>query len=184
MAKCAYCGSTIVIGGKRQGDFRFCNDKCLQRGVLLSALDQVPKDLLERYIHAVHRGNCPKCKGNGPVDVHTSYSVWSILVLTSWRSTPQICCKKCGIKAKVRDGFVSLLIGWWGVPWGIILTPVQVVRNFAGIFYSPDPSKPSKTLETMVGLDLAAKVVQAQAQGLTQQTNSPYSRPVSRVEKR
>lgn len=27
---------------------------------------------------------------------------------------------------------VSLLLGWWGLPWGLILTPVAIVTNLAG----------------------------------------------------
>jgi hypothetical protein len=27
---------------------------------------------------------------------------------------------------------VSLLLGWWGVPWGIIYTPLTLVTNFSG----------------------------------------------------
>lgn len=169
MAKCACCGSTVVFGGKKQGDLSFCSDKCLRQGLLLSALDQVPKDLLEKQIHSVHQGNCPKCGGSGPVDVHTSHSIWSVLVLTSWRSTPQISCRKCGIKAKVRDGLLSMLVGWWGFPWGILGTPVQVIRNIVGIFRTPDPAVPSRALQTMVGLDIAARVVEVQTQCVTPQ---------------
>lgn len=169
MAKCACCGSTVIIGGKKQGDLRFCSNKCLQQVALLSALDQVPEDLLERQIHSVHQGDCPKCGGSGPIDVHTSHSIWSILVMTSWNSTPKISCRKCGIKAKVKAGLFSLLVGWWGFPWGILGTPIQVIRNFVGIFTAPDPAMPSEALQAMVGLDLAAKVVEVQEQGSTQQ---------------
>lgn len=28
MAKCGYCGTTILFGGKKDGDLRFCNDEC------------------------------------------------------------------------------------------------------------------------------------------------------------
>jgi hypothetical protein len=27
---------------------------------------------------------------------------------------------------------LSLLLGWWGVPWGLIYTPLVVVTNFSG----------------------------------------------------
>ena len=27
---------------------------------------------------------------------------------------------------------LSLLLGWWGVPWGFIYTPLVVVTNFSG----------------------------------------------------
>jgi hypothetical protein len=27
---------------------------------------------------------------------------------------------------------ISLLLGWWGVPWGIIYTPIVIVTNLTG----------------------------------------------------
>jgi len=27
---------------------------------------------------------------------------------------------------------LSLLLGWWGVPWGLIYTPLVVITNFSG----------------------------------------------------
>ena len=27
---------------------------------------------------------------------------------------------------------LSLLLGWWGVPWGLIYTPLVVLTNFSG----------------------------------------------------
>jgi hypothetical protein len=27
---------------------------------------------------------------------------------------------------------VSLLLGWWGLPWGLIYTPLTLVTNFSG----------------------------------------------------
>ena len=32
MATCASCGTTILFGGKKIGDKRFCDDKCAARG--------------------------------------------------------------------------------------------------------------------------------------------------------
>ena len=168
MASCASCGSTVIFGGKSAGERRFCSDACLQRGALLSALDQVPPELLAKQTQEVHQGTCPKCSGSGPVDVHTSHRVWSAVVMTSWSSRPQICCRSCGIKGKVGDAAFSLFLGWWGLPWGVIMTPIQVLRNLAGIISSPDPAKPSKQLETMVGLEIATKVLQIQQSAAVQ----------------
>ena len=168
MAKCVSCGATIVFGGKRKGDLLFCSDKCATTSSLLTALDQVPKDLLERQIISIHQGRCPKCKGDGPVDVHTSHRVWSALIMTSSVIRPQICCGRCGIKSKIGDGMISLVVGWWGFPWGIIMTPVQVSRNVIGIFSKPDPATPSAALRAMIELDIARKVLAAQAQASNQ----------------
>ena len=161
MAKCDYCGSSIIFGGRHEGDLRFCNEHCLERGVLLSVADQIPEDMLAEHVKKVHQGACPKCGGDGPIDVQTSHRVWSALIMTSWRSRPQICCGSCGFKAKLGDAFYSLVLGWWGFPWGFIMTPVQLVRNLAGLMSGPHPYEPSPQLRKLVALNLAAHVVQS-----------------------
>lgn len=43
MSKCDYCGSTIIFGGKRDANGRFCNQKCQARGALLAISRQLPE---------------------------------------------------------------------------------------------------------------------------------------------
>lgn len=171
MAKCGYCGTTVVLGGKKAGGLTFCNDRCYSMGALMSVADQVPDDVLQRRIREVYMGPCPDCGGSGPVDVQTSHSVWSAFVLTSWKSTPRISCRSCGAKRKVGDTVFSLFAGWWGFPWGLVMTPVQIARNVAGLISQPDSSEPSAQLATMVKLDLARQLVQTGA------VDSPSSPP-------
>jgi len=111
MAKCNYCGSTILFGGKRQGDLRFCNATCAGRGSLLLISRQVPENIVNEAVLRVHQGLCPKCGGTGPVDVHVHHRVWSALVLTSWKSAPQISCRSCGVKSQMGDSVFSLVLG-------------------------------------------------------------------------
>ena len=158
MAKCSYCGTSIIFGGKRQGDLRFCNDKCQGAGILLSVSQQLPNDLIQPKVWEVHQGNCPRCSGRGPVDVHTSYQIWSALLLTSWKSRPHICCRSCGIKRQLGDAAFSLVLGWWGFPWGFILTPVQICRNLIGIARGVDPAKPSPELERLLRISIASQI--------------------------
>jgi hypothetical protein len=37
-----------------------------------------------------------------------------------------------GILRGLRYSLVSLLLGWWGVPWGVIYTPMTVYTNLLG----------------------------------------------------
>ncbi len=164
MARCSYCGSSILFGGVSEGKLRFCNANCHRQGYLLALADQIPEDLMAEHLAEVHQGDCPKCGGPGPIDVHTSYSVWSALVLTSWRSNPQVCCRSCGIKAKLGGAVSSGVLGWWGFPWGLFVTPIQVVRNLAGVLSSPNPTVPSAQLENIVRVNLAARIVEANRQ--------------------
>jgi hypothetical protein len=31
-----------------------------------------------------------------------------------------------------KYSLVSVLLGWWGLPWGVILTPLTVITNLTG----------------------------------------------------
>ena len=121
----------------------------------MSVARTIPATIVERHTHEVHQGNCPQCNGPGPVDVHTSYRVWSAAIVTSWSSRPAVSRGGCGTKRKLGDALFSLLLGWWGFPWGVLVTPVQIVRNLIGVASKPAPDRPSPALERMVRLNLA-----------------------------
>jgi hypothetical protein len=161
MATCEYCGTTILFGGVREGELRFCNDKCREAGQVAVVSQHIPPDILARKVAEIHQGPCPVCGGRGPVDVHTSHKIWSALVITHWSSDPQVCCRSCGRKSQFNSLLFSLLLGWWGIPHGLIMTPVQVGRNLAGLWGGPAPDKPSEQLIKLVRLSLAAQVLLA-----------------------
>jgi hypothetical protein len=52
----------------------------------------------------------------------------------------------------------SLFLGWWGFPWGLILTPVQIGRNLFGLVRSPSSFAPSAQLERIVRLTIAEDI--------------------------
>ncbi len=159
MSTCAVCGSTILFGGKRMDEYRFCNDTCLAKGRHLAVASQVPDDLVAQLAAKLHAGPCPKCQGAGPIDVHKAHSVWSALVLTSWKTQPYVVCKRCGTRAQLLALLSSTLFGWWGVPWGLLVTPMQIVRNVAALRRSPDPLRPSEDLLRLARLHLASQLV-------------------------
>lgn len=156
MANCGYCNSFILFGGKKYEGEVFCNDSCLQGGYVISVGRQIPEDVVTQHVQEVHQGNCPKCHGRGPVDVHTSHSIWSVLILTSWKSSPAISCRSCGVKSQLGGGVMSLFCGWWGLPWGLIMTPVQITRNVIHACSPPNPMVPSENLRRHVRLALAS----------------------------
>jgi hypothetical protein len=158
MARCDYCKSFILFGGKKKSGRTFCNDECLQEGRLMMAADRIPQHAVDDSVDETHQGKCSLCQGPGPIDVHTSHTVWSIIVMSSWKSTPYVCCRSCG-RQKQLTGFVtSALFGWWGFPWGFIYTPIQLCRNLSGIIGGPDPEVPSEQLKTLTRSDLAIRI--------------------------
>jgi DNA-directed RNA polymerase subunit RPC12/RpoP len=163
MAKCGYCRSVIIAGGVRDGEQRFCNDRCCQSGMLVAVSNQLDPSDVRSAVTKVHQGACPRCGGSGPVDVTTSYKIWSAVLLTSWSSSPEISCRSCGRKRQIKALLFSAVAGWWGIPWGLIITPVQIARNIRGLFLAYDPYQPSAQLESAVRVMLASELARQAA---------------------
>ena len=163
MTTCEACGSAILFGAVREGQARYCNARCRQRGAALAYAASIPEYVVDQQVRTLHAGLCPHCGGAGPVDVHTSYRVWSLVFITSWVNTPRLGCRACGRRGQITDLVVSLLCGWWGLPWGLVMTPVQIVRNIGGIVGGPDPSWPSAKLVKLVRIGLGTQAMTAAA---------------------
>lgn len=156
MANCSYCNTMILFGGVTDGNLRFCNAGCHEKGQLARVAQRLPSSDVRAVLDEVHQGRCPECNGKGPVDVHVKHTVWSAVYLTSWNSKPMICCRSCGVKAQAGGLAFSAVLGWWGFPWGLIMTPVQIFRNISGMVSGPNPDEPSSELDRIVRLGIAA----------------------------
>jgi hypothetical protein len=165
MATCDTCGTHILFGGVKVGDSRYCNQNCASKDAWKDLMKLVPEAEVERELRAVHQGNCPRCNGPGPVDIHVSHKVYSALVFTRWSSHPIMACRSCGRSQQIKHAVFSSLLGWWGFPWGFLLTPVQVAKNLGGILgmTSPSPETPSPALTRAVHRTLAARRQSASA---------------------
>jgi hypothetical protein len=65
------------------------------------------------------------------------------------------------VKRQLGAALLDGVVGWWGFPWGLIMTPVQIVRNVVDMIGGPKASQPSSMLERIVRIKSAAHVVQA-----------------------
>lgn len=163
MSSCSYCNSFILFGGRTDQTGRYCNEKCQQSGNLLAFSHHLPRQEIDRRLEEFRHASCPRCGGPGPVDVHKAHRVWSALILTSWSSSPELSCKSCATKRQLGAMLFSGCLGWWGFPWGIIMTPVQVARNISEMVGGPKPGQPSPLLEKVVRLQAGAQLAQSQA---------------------
>ncbi len=165
MAKnCDACNSRINWGGEQVGAYTFCNDTCFEKFIFTNIVDRMDPALIEQAIVEVHQGECPECGGDGPVDIHTSHRVWSALFLTSWNSQSQMSCRSCATKAKLTSTLFCGVLGWWGFPFGLVMTPVQIIRNLAGLAGGPRADQPSEELERLVKLQVGTNVLIAAQQ--------------------
>jgi hypothetical protein len=57
------------------------------------------------------------------------------LILVTLRRPSEIHLLRPGERGLVRGlpySLLSFLLGWWGIPWGIIYTPLTLITNFSG----------------------------------------------------
>lgn len=170
MERCSYCRKRILSRGVDAHGLRFCGQQCAEGWRFSDLCARVPAELLEREVWAAYQGGCPQCHGPGPVDVYTGYRVWSALVWTQWSSWPRVLCRSCGRRSLWADAGYSLVLGWWGFPFGLIMTPVQVWRNFAALFRMKDTSGPSSALRDLARRHIAGRAWQAEMRGQTDAT--------------
>jgi hypothetical protein len=162
MARCDYCGSLILFSGKKDANGRFCNARCQNSGALMAISHQLPDSSVREQLLRWHQGPCPVCKGPGPVDVYSSYEVWSAVVITRYSTHPILACRRCALKHQAKSMGLCLVAGWWGIPFGLIITPIQVGRNIYAMLRPPDPMKPSEKLEKTVRMTLAGDAFRRQ----------------------
>jgi hypothetical protein len=159
MAQCSYCGSTIIFGGVREGNLQFCNARCLESGYPLIIAQDIPRELAESKAWEIHSGSCPRCGGEGPIDVHKSYKIWSAIYHSSWKCEPNICCRKCGVRLQLKSMVFSFFLGWWGLPAGFLVTPIQIGKNIYHIFCPPSKLHPSEDLIELTTLDISHQYI-------------------------
>jgi hypothetical protein len=90
---------------------------------------------------------CPRIRGIGQLTVQevrdqvqaggrfVAFEYCISLVVCTFRRPTNIYFiqpAKSGVLRGLPYTFLSLVLGWWGVPWGIIYTPLVVFSNFSG----------------------------------------------------
>lgn len=175
MKKCSTCNKRILFGSKKVLTEIYCTSKCQEVGLRNASVGFLSEETLLGRLKSLHQGACPKCNGVGPNDIQTHYSIWSLIYITSHKSVPEVCCKSCGIKKKLGGLFFSLFFGWWGIPFGIILTPIQIIRNIIALFHLPSSDRVSKGLNDYIRKEAGAQALIEKAESLALATPPPLS---------
>jgi transcription elongation factor Elf1 len=118
--------------------------------------DSVLDCSIDERVAEVHQSDCPVCGQRGPIDVAKSYWVWSAVIFTRWGSKAQVCCRTCARSSQMDAIGSSVALGWWGFPFGLILTPIQIGRNVYGLLRGSPASSPSSALREVVQASVRA----------------------------
>ena len=134
MANCGNCGKSFFFAGFTSEDGnKYCDERCQLEHELQPYIDRITDAELDEALTLMQFVNCPECDGKGPLEVWHSHSIWSVLVLTRWVNEAHFCCQSCARKHQWKGLAMSTLLGWWGFPWGVIMTPVQIFRGLGAL---------------------------------------------------
>jgi hypothetical protein len=76
---------------------------------------------------------CRECGSGKNVNLRAYLLTYSVLFYTSKSAGAfRPICEFCSVKAGLLYSFGTLLLGWWGIPWGPIYTVQAIARNFRG----------------------------------------------------
>ena len=102
----------------------------LLEGALAQNKEYTLKEL-EVYAELIRKLPCPVC-GNSTEKLNATlvHTVKSFLIFTSSGTEPIVACPNCLDKKNKNAMISTALLGWWGIPWGVLKTPLYLYRNF------------------------------------------------------
>jgi hypothetical protein len=97
---------------------------------VITQAKKYPNAQLEIYAEELRKIPCPICsltckKLNGTI----AYTVKSFLLFTSFGKRTVIACPECLDNENNNSITSTMLLGWWGLPWGLLKTPIYIYRN-------------------------------------------------------
>lgn len=177
MPACGTCNKTILFGGTKYAGRTYCNARCANAAAQQEVAQRdIPPQILAQEIADVHDGPCPRCKKERRVDLYKAHWVWSVIILTRFSTSSVLCCRACGRKHQVYQSLFSLFLGWWGFPFGLIITPIQIIRNIVE-FAKPESVNPSAELASAVQASLAQQLMAAGFLAQTAPAETPANQP-------
>lgn len=171
---CATCRKSILFGGKRAGSRRYCSKRCFDADHLGRLADAVPETRVDEVAAQLRRSRCRSCRKEGELEIFKSYTVFSVILFTRWREKPEISCRSCARGRQFKDMMFSLALGWWGFPFGLVITPVVLLMNGAAMIHNPLGKPPSKALRAYARLVVANELARMQREGGPQSALSRF----------
>jgi hypothetical protein len=180
MAICDVCGEGFRGGSANVGKWTFCTHQCRDKGKDLQALEEFPDAIISGEIIKARNAGCPECGQASTIDVHKSHRAHSVVIWTTWQSHSHICCRRCARSHQWKAVGYTAALGWWGLPWGFIASPIQIGRNLVAMLRNSD--QPSFDFVRTVRLNLARAVADSNARtnrGRPPPPSEPAAAPVA-----
>lgn len=124
-------------GGLRPEAFDLLKQIIQERGLstdVIKAADVLVSEVsaknLDDYVEVLRTLPCPVCDGTEEkLNATIVATVISFVLLTQYRKEVKIACPNCLNKMNNDAMIKTAVLGWWGLPWGIIRTPQALMLN-------------------------------------------------------
>lgn len=78
---------------------------------------------------------CPICNKKSPITVVKNRFVIGVIFISHRELYYQLGCKKCLRLNLLKSSLITILFGWWSIPYGIIHTIYALVINLKKHFF-------------------------------------------------
>lgn len=119
---------------------RGLNEKIIE-GLERQLKKATPQELLE-YSAIIQKLPCPGCGMTSHLNGGITKATMSFILFTKTSVNMHICCGTCLKKARANANTKTILLGWWGFPWGIIKSIQALTYNskISGAINNTEPS--------------------------------------------
>jgi len=108
-------------------------ERGISRDFLVAIDGQLAEFSVEKYSELIHwfrMSKCPRCRESETLlNAATPVKVSSFVFATTESKDVIVGCRQCLLAAVRRALIQTLLLGWWGIPWGLIRTLGAVTEN-------------------------------------------------------
>lgn len=112
-------------------------DEINKRGLapeLIKGIEAQTKELTDSELNELKSKianlTCPECgQTYGQLVGSLIRTVKSFILLTSYKKAPVITCKSCADKKRKNAMISTVLLGWWGIPFGLFKTPIALIAT-------------------------------------------------------
>lgn len=93
-------------------------------------ISEVSTKSFDDYVEILRSLPCPVCNNNfEKLNATIVANVFSFVLITHYSKEVKIACPRCLNKMNNNAMIKTALLGWWGLPWGIIRTPQALILN-------------------------------------------------------
>ena len=99
---------------------------------------------LDTYCEILRTCPCPICNSEtDKINATITATTISFLLFTNYQKSLKIACPNCLNKMHNEAMFKTSILGWWGVPWGIVRTLEALILNYKMKFLTtlPEPNE-------------------------------------------